>query len=77
VDAPNFYRAPGAVPVQDLPDGLQHLKNIIDGAKTNHRMSLLRGIIKHAADSAPGNDIIRIAETILQCGIDIEIQRRN
>lgn len=63
--------------MQDLPDGLQHLKNIIDGAKTNHCASLLRGIIKQAADSAPGNDIIRIAETILQCGIDIETQRRN
>lgn len=58
----------------NLPDGLQHLQNIINGAKNqpNHCESLLRKIIKQAADDAPRADVIRIAEAVLQCGIDAD-----
>ncbi len=57
-----------------LPNELQHLQNIINDAKNepNHSAALLRNVIKEAADRAPERDIIRLAETVLQCGIDID-----
>jgi len=53
-----------------LPDDLQHLRNLIDGVKVNQCEKVLRRIIKSAADSAPTADVIRIAETILRCGVE-------
>jgi len=57
-----------------LPEELQHLRNIINCAKNqpNYSEETLRRIIKLAADNAPAVHVIRIAETILQCGIEIE-----
>jgi hypothetical protein len=55
-----------------LPEELQHLRNMIDDAQADTAISVLRGVIKSAADEAPATDIVRIAQTILQCGIDIE-----
>jgi hypothetical protein len=55
-----------------LPSELQHLRNIIDKAKTNVAIEVLRDLIKSATDNAPAADVIRLAETMLQCGIDIE-----
>lgn len=57
-----------------LPDELQYLKNLIGGAKNepNYCEMTLRDIIRDAADAAPTAHVIRLAETILQCGIDIE-----
>jgi len=49
---------------------LQHLRNLIDGVKVNQCENVLRRIIKTAADKAPTADLVRIAETILRCGID-------
>ena len=60
-----------------LPDSLEHLRNLIGGARNepNHCESLLRDVIKSAADEAPTADVIRIAEFILQRGIEIETAR--
>lgn len=57
-----------------LPDDLQWLKNIIHGAKNDpsYCVMSLRDIIRTAADDAPAAGIIRLAETLLQCGIEIE-----
>ena len=57
-----------------LPDELEHLRNLIGGARNepNHCEALLRDVIKSAADEAPAADIIRMAEFILQRGIEIE-----
>ena len=55
-----------------LPDELQHLKNMIEKAQSDVAVRVLRKVIKSAADEAPAADVIRIAQTILQCGIDIE-----
>lgn len=63
--------------MSDLPDDLQHLRNLIDGVKQNQCENVLRRIVKTAADTAPTADIIRIAETILQCGIDVSKSMRN
>lgn len=59
-----------------LPRELQHLQNLIEGAKTNDCEALLRNIIKSAADKAPAADVIRIAQTILDCGIQFELSKR-
>ena len=59
-----------------LPDQLQHLQNIIDGAKRNDDVDILRIIIKSAADEAPAADVIRMAECVLQRGIEIETSKR-
>jgi hypothetical protein len=55
-----------------LPSELQHLQNLIDKAQSNVAVDVLRDLIRSAADDAPATDIIRMAQTILQCGIDIE-----
>lgn len=55
-----------------LPTELQHLKNLIDDAEDNATVRVLRKLIKKAADEAPPEDVIRLAKSILQCGIDIE-----
>jgi len=62
------------MPSPKLPDELEYLRNLISGAKgePNHYDSLLRDIVKSAADSAPTADIIRMSEFILQRGIEIE-----
>ena len=59
----------------ELPHELQHLRNMIDKAKSDVSIRVLRKAIKSAADHAPAADVIRIAETILQCGIDVERSR--
>lgn len=61
---------------QKLPEQLQHLKNIISGAKRNDDVDLLRIVIKSAADEAPAADVIRMAELILQRGVEIETSKR-
>lgn len=55
-----------------LPPELQHLKSIIEDAESDVSTRVLRKLIKSAADKAPAADIVRIAKTILQCGIEIE-----
>jgi hypothetical protein len=55
-----------------LPKELQHLHNLIDNAESEVSINVLRKVIKSAADKAPATDILRIAKTILQCGVDIE-----
>ena len=59
-----------------LPNQLQHLQNIIAGAKRNDDVEILRGVIKSAADEAPAADVIRMAEFVLQRGIEIEKTKR-
>ena len=61
--------------MDELPQELQDLKNIIEDAQANVSVGVLRTIIKSAADTAPAADVIRLAQTILQCGIDIEHSR--
>jgi hypothetical protein len=63
--------------VDELPHGLQHLKNIINKAKKNVSAEVLREVIKTAADEAPDKDIIRIAELILKIGIESHHSGRN
>ncbi len=60
-----------------LPDELQHLQNIIKGAKNqpNDCEALLRMAIRNAADEAPAAHVIRLAEFILQLGIEAEESR--
>jgi len=65
------------MPDAPLPDELQHLRNLIDSAKENHSFAVLRKVIKKAADEADERGVIRLAETILQCGIEIERTKRN
>lgn len=60
-----------------LPNGLQHLKNIIEKAKKNVSADVLRHVITQAAEDAPDKDIIKIAEFILQLGIESHKQSRN
>lgn len=55
-----------------LPSELQTLRNLIEDAKSDVTVRVLRTLIKSAADRAPAADVVRIAETILQCGIEIE-----
>ncbi|MBA3480343.1 MAG: hypothetical protein H0T51_00875 [Pirellulales bacterium] len=55
-----------------LSEDLQHLRNMIAKAKSDVSIRVLRDEIKSAADEAPAADIIRIAQAILQCGIDNE-----
>jgi hypothetical protein len=55
-----------------LPTELQHLRNMIDKAESDVSITVLRKVIKSAADNAPATDVIRIAKLILQCGIDVE-----
>jgi hypothetical protein len=53
-----------------LPDDLEHLRNMIAKAQSDVSIKLLRDEIKSAADEASAADVIRIAQAILQCGID-------
>ncbi|WP_437228749.1 hypothetical protein SH661x_001061 [Planctomicrobium sp. SH661] len=57
-----------------LPEHLQRLRKLLQDAKDDPDCDLkpLRQIIREAAEEAPSAHVIRIAETILQCGIDIE-----
>lgn len=57
---------------KSLPTEIQHLHNMIEDAQSDVGIRVLRSIIRTAADKAPPEDVIRLAETILQCGIDIE-----
>lgn len=63
--------------MSDVPEELQHLRNIIDSAKNNYTVSLLRKIIKQAADDAPKEDVIRIAEFIYRRGVEMHQQETN
>lgn len=56
----------------ELPEDLQHLQNMIAKAESDVSIRVLRKMITSAAEKAPAADVIRIAKTILQCGIDIE-----
>ena len=56
---------------------LEHLRNIIEGAKKNQCEAILRKIVRDVADEAPLGDLVRIAEIILQCGIDQETSSIN
>lgn len=53
---------------------LQHLQNIISSAKgePNHFVSILRDVIRLAADEMPEKDVIKCAEWMLQRGIEME-----
>ena len=61
--------------MSELPRELQHLRNLIDAAQSDTAVDVLRDLIKSAADDAPAADVIRLAQTILQCGVDIERRR--
>jgi len=61
---------------QNIPSQLQHLQNIIAGAKRNDDVEMLRIVIKSAADEAPAADVIKMAEFVLQRGIEIEKSKR-
>lgn len=63
--------------MRDLPEELQHLRNLIDAARANHRINTLRNIIKNAADEAPAADVIRMAEMIFQRGAEMSRLGRN
>ena len=56
---------------------MKHLQNLIGEAKHNRYVDLLRHIIKSAADEAPATDVIRIAETILSCGMQNDDRKRS
>jgi hypothetical protein len=59
-----------------LPSELQHLQNLIEDAQSDTTIRVLRKLVRSAADEAPATDVIRMAQTILQCGIDIERSKR-
>ena len=61
----------------DLPEELRWLFNIIEDAKVNHAVSNLRGIVKRAADEAPPEDVIRMAEFVYRRGVEIHRSRIN
>jgi hypothetical protein len=54
----------------ELPEELQHLKNMISEATSGLSIKMLRDEIKSAADELPAADVVKIAKAILQCGID-------
>lgn len=58
--------------MQNLPNELQHLKNLIDDAESDTSIKVLRRIVKSAADKAPAADILKLAKTVLDCGINLE-----
>jgi hypothetical protein len=60
-----------------IPNELEHLRNIIEGAKRNDDVELLRDVVKSAADEAPPKDIILMAEFILKRGIEIHEGQTN
>ena len=60
-----------------MSNDLQHLKNLIERAESNISIDVLRKIIKAGIDEAPPGDVIKMAKTMLQCGIDIERAERN
>lgn len=57
-----------------LPNSLQQLNNLINGAanEPNHSLATLRLIIKKAADEAPAADVLQLAKCIFECGVTIE-----
>lgn len=63
--------------MSDIPKELQHLRNLIDSAKDDIAIEVLRDVIRSAADCADKAGVIRLAETILQCGIEIDRKERN
>ena len=63
--------------MSDMAPELEHLKNLIDDAESNVSARVLRKLIKRAAETAPNSDVIKIAKTILQCGMDIEQAEQN
>lgn len=59
------------------PEDVQHLQNLVNAAKANHSVSVLRSVIKSAAEEASAADVIRIAEFILDRSKGVAQMSRN
>jgi hypothetical protein len=55
-----------------LSTDTQHLRNMIEDAESDTGITVLRSVLRSAADKAPAADVLRMAKALLQRRIEDE-----
>lgn len=56
---------------------LEYLRNLIQDAKSDTSITILRKVLKIAIEEAPPRDVIWLAELLLRFGVEMECSENN